>query len=186
MQVMRLFLAIELDQALRRQLAEWQKALLPSDPRQRLSLTRVENLHITVKFLGEVVDDRVTEICTALEEPARMHPFEANLKGVACFPPRGPVRIVAADVEAPTEMTELHHRIEEALVPLGFPREGRAYHPHITLARARMGLPGGYRKDLASRLLSGSGASLNVSGLTLMSSDLTKNGPVYTPAKRFI
>src|SRR5687767_1053459 len=136
---MRLFVALEVPEVERRRLAE---------PGRRtdwfgleagnLSWVRPENLHVTLKFLGAVSDERVPEVCRSLAEVARPGRLELHVDGVTFFPPRGPIRVFVARLGGDIErLHTLQAGIEQALEPMGFPREQRAYTPHVTLARAR-------------------------------------------------
>src|SRR5215203_2104844 len=93
---MRLFLAIELSQAVRDHLVNVRRQLEQSLP--KVAYTRAENLHLTLKFLGDVAPKKVHAITEslALIKPARV---ELQPAGIECFPNRGPVRIIAAALE---------------------------------------------------------------------------------------
>jgi 2'-5' RNA ligase len=94
--------------------------------------TRPENLHITLKFLGEQPPSAVAGICEAIAE-AGGEPFELEIGGARVFNRSG---ILSADVLGETEkLTALAQRLETVLAGHGYPRETRAYKPHITLAR---------------------------------------------------
>ncbi len=101
--------------------------------------TKQENIHFTLKFLGEVPDETVEGVRGALREACSSHaPFHARLRGLGTFPTPRRARVVWAGIdEGAKEMTELAARAESALEPLGFRREGRPYVPHATLGRAR-------------------------------------------------
>ena len=136
---MRLFVAIELSSDLRARLVKMQDAVRAVAA--NLSFTRPENLHLTLKFLGEVPDAQVPRVADVLAAIAPVGEFDLNSAGIVCFPERGRVRVVSAAVEATSNLIEFQRRIETAMEATGSPREGRAYHPHITLARARNPLP---------------------------------------------
>ncbi len=101
---------------------------------------RPENLHLTLKFLGDVVPedapDRIAEVLGPLR--LRHGPFEARISGFGGFPSARRARIVWAGIgggSAPLRALALD--VESSLEPLGFERENRAYVPHLTLGRAR-------------------------------------------------
>jgi hypothetical protein len=92
---MRCFLAIELPAAVRNRLAELQRRLSSLD--RLVRWTQVDHIHLTVKFLGEVPDADVSKVCEAATRVAQDYPpFELQVRGTGCFPPRGPARIVWA------------------------------------------------------------------------------------------
>ncbi len=181
---MRLFLAIELSDPFRKHLLKLQNALRPLAP--RIAWTRPDNLHLTLKFLGQVPDHHVKPLADSLSHLSTSTPIDLHATHLVGFPPAGPVRIVAAALAAPPSLLQLVSRIESACHSLGFPREPRAYTPHITLARAREPLPTPLRKTLenAARPMF-PGPTFAPTEFTLMLSNLLQHGPVYTPAARF-
>src|SRR4051812_13926374 len=132
---MRLFVAIELNEGFRKRLVEMQDALWAVVP--EVSLTREENLHLTLKFIGELVEQRVPALCEALKEIPKVGEFELRLIGPDFLPERGPIRIIGAAVDGGEKLLTLQSAIEEACASQRIPRENRRYRPHITLARAR-------------------------------------------------
>src|SRR5688572_9145173 len=122
---MRLFIAIELPEAPRHRLVKMQERVRAVAP--NLSLTRPENLHLTLKFLGEVPDAEVTGIIDALAVVPPVGDFELATGGVVCVPERGRVRVVSAGVHAAPNLIQLHQQIETAMTAKGFSGELRAY-----------------------------------------------------------
>src|SRR4051812_31259738 len=134
---MRLFTAIELPKDVCDRLIEAQeelKNLIAS----KLSWTALQNLHLTLKFLGEVADAEVMRIRDALMSISQPR-FTISMAQLGGFPPRGPARVLMAEVAGQSDaLIALNDAIERACEPLGFEREKRAYHPHVTLARLRV------------------------------------------------
>jgi len=181
---MRLFLAIELPQDVRDHIVRLQNAIRSIV--RDLSFTRPDNLHITLKFLGEVADSAVKPLCDSLAAIPPSGPVQLQAAELTCFPERGPIRIVGAGLTAPPALTTLVTRIETACQSHGFPPEGRPYSAHITLARARNPLPPYLRNNMqaaAARLWPG--PTMTATEYVLMQSDLTPKGPIYTPAAHF-
>jgi 2'-5' RNA ligase len=100
---------------------------------------RPENVHLTLKFLGEVPEDDLDRVAQALEPVSLRHePFEAELSGFGAFPSARRARILWAGIGEGSEfLRELARDVDASLEPLGFEREDRAYVPHLTLGRAR-------------------------------------------------
>jgi 2'-5' RNA ligase len=100
---------------------------------------RPENVHLTLKFLGEVPEDDLDRVAEALEPLRLRHgPFEARLSSFGGFPSARRARIVWAGIgEGSEPLRALVRDVEASLEPLGFEREERAYVPHMTLGRAR-------------------------------------------------
>jgi RNA 2',3'-cyclic 3'-phosphodiesterase len=102
-------------------------------------LTPTANVHLTLKFLGEVPEDDLDQVAEALEPLREEHePFEAGISGFGAFPSPKKARVLWAGVgEGSDRLRALAEVVEKSLEPLGFEREGRIYVPHLTLGRAR-------------------------------------------------
>jgi 2'-5' RNA ligase len=102
-------------------------------------LTPPANLHLTLKFLGDVSEDDLSRVAEALESLRERHePFEAGISGFGAFPSPKKARILWAGVgQGSDRLCALAEDVEESLEPLGFERENRIYVPHLTLGRAR-------------------------------------------------
>ena len=107
-------------------------------PQARVRWLTGERLHITIKFIGEVDDDRTAAIAEALEPALNMEPFELAFAGTGAFPTSGPPRLLWAGVgRGRDELTAAERKIVSRLAPLGVADKQMAYHPHLTLARVR-------------------------------------------------
>lgn len=97
------------------------------------------NFHVTLQFLGDVEEGRIPEVTAACEAVGRDHPaFSFSLSGLGAFPGLFAPRTLWIGVQAPaTTFLYLAQRLEEALGSLGFKKEGRAFHPHVTIGRVR-------------------------------------------------
>lgn len=176
---MRLFVAVDLPAAIKDELA----ALID---KQRLSLPDAkwvprDNLHLTLSFLGEVRDERVDEIVEALAVAvAATGGFEAQLGDTGAFPSARRARVYWVGLDAPERrLHAVADAVADALVPLGFPRESRAWTPHLTIARLRTpgslaGLPAASPQPLG----------FDVSEVTLFRSRLARPAPRYEPVAR--
>ena len=139
---MRLFLAFELDDAARSAVSGVARELAgrlakAGEPRGVRWVER-ENLHVTLRFLGEVADSRAAALQDALSALIAAPRFEMELGGGGCFPPAGLPRVAWIGVTRGADgAREAFGAIDERLAPLGFPRETRSYTPHVTLGRVR-------------------------------------------------
>jgi RNA 2',3'-cyclic 3'-phosphodiesterase len=141
-----------------------------------------ENLHFTVKFLGSVPEDRVEPILRALEPPiGERQRFLLAAKGIGVFPDLRRPRVVWVGLGAEA-MARLAGDVEQALEPLGFPRENRAFRPHLTIGRWRDGGRAGaaVEREIESWKGRDFGACW-VEEVILFRSDLKPQGPVYSP-----
>ncbi len=180
---MRLFVAIVLDEANRSRLSKLQGSLERKCPGVRW--VREHQLHMTVKFLGDVPDGQVPDVSAALDLAASSaKPLTMGLQGAGCFPPRGSVRIVwSGTTETTGALTQCVAAVESELASLGFPRERRSFSPHITIGRVRF-------DDSDGRIRSAVDAAAyenmvqTVKSLTLMSSVLSPKGPAYSVVGR--
>jgi RNA 2',3'-cyclic 3'-phosphodiesterase len=132
---MRLFVALDIPGEIRKRLADYMERVHSYAPDARWP--RVEGLHVTLKFIGEVKDAKVEEIKTALGSVKGV-PFDVSFGNVGFFPhPRSP-RVFWAGVQAGDELPALAAQIDEEMEKLGIEPEKRAFSPHLTLARAGM------------------------------------------------
>lgn len=192
---MRLFLAIELSEPVRQVIAELSKRWRESWNEEFPSLgtlgppaswVRSENLHVTLKFLGEVPDAQIPRIYDALKTISP-HPIRLRPDRIECLPVRGPVRVIGVGLGGELEkVAQLFQDVERACDGLGFARERRAFRPHITLARLRSFLPPHARRTLmeagAKHL---PGPEFVVNEFVLMQSQLNPKGARYIPLARF-
>jgi RNA 2',3'-cyclic 3'-phosphodiesterase len=105
----------------------------------KVRLTPPANVHLTLKFLGDIPREDLGRVAEALEPlRARHEPFEAGISGFGAFPSPRKARILWAGIgEGADRLRALARDVEESLEPLGFEREDRAYVPHLTVGRAR-------------------------------------------------
>ncbi len=94
-----------------------------------------DNLHLTLRFIGEASEDRAADIDAALSR-VRARSFGLQLSGIGVFTPEKP-RLLWAGIEKDPQLSALHDKIEQALIRAGLPPEERKFSPHVTLARFR-------------------------------------------------
>ena len=180
---MRLFFALELPPPLREHLVRVQNVLRPLLP--RMSWTKAENLHLTLTFLGEVDDGRVPHLVDAAGA-CPMKPVLLRPAGLSLLPPGRPFRVLAVALAEDENLTALQACLEDRLATLGFEREGRRYHPHVTLARART-LVSPFKKaplvDAMTQIAAPQPSP--VTEFALIRSELRPTGSRYTLVHRF-
>ena len=132
--LIRTFVAIEIPTAVREVL---DAALAPFRRAERLRWTQPAGWHLTLKFLGELAREdvrKVSAVCTRVASSLR--PFEGALGGWGVFPSPHRPRVLWVGMQQGTEATiTIAKAVEDALVDTGFPREGKPFHPHLTIAR---------------------------------------------------
>jgi 2'-5' RNA ligase len=134
----RAFIAIEIPDGIRRELARLQDRLRRSGVRVRWVST--DTMHLTVKFLGDVPDTDIPAICEAMKKvAARVKPFELEVTSLGAFPPRGAPRVLWAGLEGDVEvLAKLVGDMNEAILDaIGLEPEHRRFHAHLTLGRVK-------------------------------------------------
>ena len=136
---MRAFIAIDLPEAVRVALRQQQAPFRAVCPDGRW--TRPEGIHLTLKFLGEISDQQVTQAINALKELRPFETFSTEVKGFGFFPDTRRPRVFWAGVATPPNLVMLAEQVEHAMEKLGFAREDRPFTPHLTLARFKVPRP---------------------------------------------
>ncbi len=135
----RVFCAIDLEVSVRANLMRQINRLRQAVPHARASWSREENIHLTLKFLGEVQTSRLGDLSkAAAHSAADFSPFEVILEDTGVFPKHGAPRVLWIGVKDESgKLVELQTRLEEECAGEGFAREERPFHPHLTIARLR-------------------------------------------------
>ena len=129
---MRLFVAIEIVPEIREKLVGFVEKLRKSLGNARWA--NPEGLHITLKFLGNLADEKRTAIENALAQVEASR-FAISVRRVGVFPNSRSPRVLWAGIESGPELIALAEKVETSMLPLGFTREKREFAPHVTLAR---------------------------------------------------
>src|SRR5216683_19739 len=148
---MRLFVALEIPVAVRENLAALLNSLRGLSPQTRW--VRPENLHVTLKFIGEAPAAKLAEIRSALAGARSDQPITLDFRGLGFFPNEKHPRVFWVGIEGSANLKTLAADIDGALDELGIPREQRPFSPHLTLARfERPGLSEALRKAIAAKM----------------------------------
>jgi RNA 2',3'-cyclic 3'-phosphodiesterase len=183
---LRTFVAVDLGKPLRDRLVSLQENLARNSA--EVKWVEVENLHVTLLFLGEVDERELLPVCRAVSVACGRHDrFLLSVDSVGCFPnPRRP-RVVWAGVGmGGPELVALHDSLETPLEETGcYRREDRQYTPHITLGRVKSdGTSDALATALAKKANWHGGIEIEVEEVLVMSSQLTSKGPQYTILSR--
>jgi len=181
---MRTFLSLDIDEATRGRLSGVAGNIPIGDARIRW--VEPDNLHVTLKFLGDVADELVADVCAAASWAAEtVEPFDFSVRGVICIPPAGRLRMLWAGVVEPTgRLARLHEQLDAALSEMGFGAEDRPFKPHITLARVKFARNSQDIRAAAESYGDRDFGTNRAGQLVVYSSKLTPEGPVYTPLAR--
>jgi RNA 2',3'-cyclic 3'-phosphodiesterase len=172
----RLFIAIRPPEAIRAQLI----ALMGGVDEARWQ--NDEQLHITLRFIGEIDRNAAEDIAHALQN-VRHAPFDVSLRGVGVFERRSRIHTLWAGVLPPDNLFTLHKKVDHAIVRLGLPPDPRVYQPHITLAR--FGNQGGNPSEFVARHAGLSSAPFRVDYFALFESHLGKGDAHYEEVARY-
>ena len=180
---MRAFIAIDLPESIRAALRRKQATFRSASSDARW--TQLEGIHLTLKFLGEVSDPKLREVCDSLKKLGRFEAFEIGLKGFGFFPDARRPRVFWVGVEALASLSRLAEQVEEAMQSVGFAREERAFRPHLTLARFRVPQPQPALQGLLSQQGEQELGNFEVSEFFLFESKLSPQGAEYRKVERF-
>jgi 2'-5' RNA ligase len=184
----RLFVAAEIGDELAGRVAtlssELQRRAADLAPGAKVTWIPADRMHLTIRFIGEVDDDRVAAVREALAPPLAVAPFELTLVGAGSFPRSGTPRVLWVGIDRGREqLQDIEHDVTRRLEGVGIAPEERPYSPHLTLARVRE--PAGLRSAaLLEGLTDRAPGGVRVDAITLFQSKLSPKGPAYTPLLR--
>jgi 2'-5' RNA ligase len=178
---MRLFIAIQPPDPTLAHLQRMQQTLRPLLPAR---WTPRDQLHLTLKFLGETPDDQLPDLIEALRQIEIKYPIHLRPTAVVCFPPQGSIRIIAAALEdQENRCANLADEIDLACHRAGYRLESRRWTPHITLARVKERTSPDIRRQISTIQLPGPG--FEVAQFQLKQSRLSSSGPAYLTLATF-
>ncbi len=178
---MRLFLALALPEELKDRLGDLVEDFTRADA--QVKWVKTENMHLTLKFLGEVEETRLGEIYEVSRLSAGgIPPFDLRIQEVGAFPSLRRPRIVWVRAHQARGLMNLHRRIETGFQSIGFPPEKKCWTPHLTIGRVK-----GTRnlKELCRRLEQAvfEPVTFHIDSLHVIQSVLRSEGPLYTTRK---
>ena len=143
-----------------------------------------QNVHLTLKFLGDVSPSNLDLIKQALRtEAAQVQPFDMTVEGFGSYPtPRRP-RVLWVGLNAPAALASLQHAVESATARLGYPTEDREFSPHLTIGRVRQHISASDLqriRGVVEGIKVGLLGTVQVNSIHLFKSELSPNGSVYT------
>jgi len=177
----RTFIAVELSADVCRRAADLVARLAQTDVKAKW--VDSDNMHLTLKFLGDVPKDQIRTLCSKVADAVIGIPaFSIDCRGAGAFPRISRPRTIWLGVGQGTEdLVRLQAAIDKAVAKIGFPRDGRKYKPHLTLGRVRGGGPGisalGELVEQNSDFVAG---ECSIGQVILFASELTPQGPIYT------
>ncbi len=182
---MRLFLSVDLPDPLAAAVADVQERLADADG---LTFVDPEQAHVTLKFLGDVDEDRVPTVEDAVEtaiDDAAVEPFEASVDGIGVFPSLDYISVVWVGIGAGSdELTRLAAAIERETTAVGFDPEDHEFTPHVTVARMKDARGKRHVREVVRDDPPTLG-SFRVEQVRLKESTLSSDGPTYETVTRF-
>jgi RNA 2',3'-cyclic 3'-phosphodiesterase len=183
MTVLRTFVALEMPVAIEDQLSNVIATLKADLKEMPVRWVAVENIHLTLKFIGETSEENVQQVSSLVEQCAKnVESFDLQLKGFGVFPDTRRPLVLWVGVSAPENLATLQQKIENGLARLGYPVEDRPFNPHLTIGRVRRGTGGPDAKRImaamdAHKTISSDPVLIN--SVTLFQSVLNRSGSVY-------
>ena len=174
----RSFISIDLeDKALVERLGDLQKKLVDSGA--DLKLVEAENMHFTLRFLGEIASSTVNALIEELKS-VKFNSFQLSLQGLGAFPSLDRINVIwIGNTEGREELKQIAEKIEASVRKIGLPPDRKGFSPHLTIARVRSGR----NKDKLAEILKATPdydlGTLNVNSVRLKKSTLTSQGPIY-------
>ena len=190
MKNIRAFVALEMPEPIRRSLADVNARMKLELSSLPLRWVPIQNMHLTLKFLGEVKPDKVEEISRQVGLITEKYSsFPLSLNGLGAFPNIKRARVLWVGLEIPKSLYEMVAAFESGFVKLGFQQEGRPFAPHLTLARVR-----GHARleDLQkiNEVISSAPTPQSISAIAckiiFFQSELRPGGSVYNPLAQFV
>lgn len=185
MPVIRAFIAIDMPTDIQKKLDEISNHLQKISHVSAVRWVPARNIHLTLKFLGEVSPTNLELLTKILaSEAIKHHTFELSVGGLGAFPAVRRPRVIWVGIEAPQDLTALQHSIETETIRLGYAAEDRAFTPHLTLARISHNASHEDVTQIGDKLADykvGLLGTVNVNRVVLFKSDLQPGGAIYTP-----
>jgi len=183
---MRTFIAVEIPEFLREEFVQLQERLKKSDA--DVKWVEPENMHLTLKFLGDTEENKMEKISEILKRIAQeTKQFEITFSDLGAFPNLNFPKVIWVGVDkGKKELAELATRIENGLLPLGFSKEKRTYSAHLTLGRIRSPKnKDKLKKILEEKIEIKEKGKFYLQKIVFFSSKLTPTGPIYTKLAEF-
>jgi 2'-5' RNA ligase len=181
----RVFCAVEVPEQVRQTVLQHIAGLREAVPDAKASWARDANLHLTLKFLGEIPQTSVADLSSAASRAvAALSPFSIRLEQAGVFPKQGQPRVLWIGInDSSGKLGELHTQLEDEALKAGFEKDDRPFHPHLTIARLRQPHHAGALAT-AHKQMEFSPLEVPVSELLVIRSELSSTGSRYSVISR--
>jgi 2'-5' RNA ligase len=180
---MRCFIAIDIDKKIKSALSGLQRQLQDGVDVKKGDVNWVnpDNIHLTLKFLGEIKDEKVAEVCNIVKDVAgRNKSFELDIESVGHFGGRSPKVLWVGTCRGAENLLELQEDIEKSLALAGWPEEAREFAGHLTLCRIRNPAAGIKLAQVSEDYKDFKLGMMPADSVSVYQSELKPTGPVYT------
>ena len=180
---MRIFIAVELPAKSREKIDTIINYFKTQLPNQSLKWVGAENLHVTVKFIGEIPEVALSKVKTIIDEVLNNQPeFSISIEGLGMFPNSNNPRVIWLGITGGDPLVSIHRQLNQSLAQIGVKPDPRPLSPHLTIARVRQGIDRSTLSTIGNTLaefkvdLLG---SIMVDHITLFQSIIKPTGPHY-------
>ncbi|RJP46304.1 MAG: RNA 2',3'-cyclic phosphodiesterase [Anaerolineaceae bacterium] len=184
MTLLRAFIAVEIPLSIRQAIQDQTESLRAALGRGLVRWVPIENMHLTLKFIGDISSANVDMLAQMLTAEAQACPsFSMEVNGLGSFPSPRRARVVWIGIHAPAALTSLQRGIESAASRLGYEEETRPFSPHLTIGRVRQQVSASDQQKVRAALEQTSVGALGTAEVTavhLFKSDLKPSGAEYT------
>ena len=178
-EAIRIFIAIKLSSQMENRLTLVRQQLMMRDIKD-IRWVKRENIHLTIRFLGDIPTGKVGDIITVLDEAAkRSSPFVLRIGGIGAFPNKRTPRVVWVGVDTPLELIDLHRNIERGLDKIGFQSDEKGLKPHLTIGRVKREASRQSLEMLVNNEFPTVGEQM-VESIHLIESELRPEGAIYS------
>jgi len=180
----RSFIAFDIEsEAARKNLATMQNLLAQTGA--DLKLVEPQNIHVTVRFLGDITPATAERIFTEMQQ-IQFTPFDVQITGLGAFPDLSYPRVVWAGItEGAEQLKIIFNQLESRLWNLGFAADPKGFNPHLTIARVKSGRNKSQLTEFIAKNTNYAFGAIKAECLKLKRSDLTPRGPVYSTLKQY-
>ena len=182
--MLRSFIAIKIPVEIQSAIAHSTAPLQKTLPKPLVRWVASQNLHLTLKFLGDVSPANLERLVDVLKTEAAAHePFSMSVGGLGAFPTPRRARVIWIGLEAPAGLAALQHGVEAVAARLGYGPEERPFSPHLTIGRVGQSVSAADLQRIRTALEAiavGALGTVRVDAIHIFKSDLQPGGAVYT------
>ncbi len=182
--MLRAFIALEIPAGIQNAIAYSTASLKNALPKTLVRWVAPQNVHLTLKFLGDVSSTNLELLAEKLKVEAVSHEmFSMSVSGLGAFPTAQRARVIWVGLEAPPFLEALRRGVEAASAQMGYASEERPFSPHLTIGRVGQNVSASDLQHIRSLLETtkvGALGTLRVEAISIFKSDLQPGGSVYT------